>query len=93
MSMPKGHKVKRGYATVDPEWGGLDFRRIAERMSQDGDNMNHSTARNVFLGAMRTFAEKVILMAGEDPSEDNVKLISSHPLFQQGVAEVLRGEN
>lgn len=88
----KDRVSKRSYATVDSEWGGLDFRRIAERMTQDGDRMNHSTARNVFLSAMRTIAERVILLTGEVPTESNVKKIAAHPLFQQGVAEILRGE-
>tara|TARA_Y100000310_G_C20281435_1_gene622794 strand:+ start:217 stop:492 length:276 start_codon:yes stop_codon:yes gene_type:complete len=90
--MNKGHKVKRGYATVDPEWGGLDFRRIAEKMTEDGDRMNHSTARNVFLSAMRSIAERAIIDLGGQPTETNVKQISLHPMFQRGVAEVLRDE-
>lgn len=92
MSMPKGHKVKRGYATIDPAWGGLDFRTISESMTSDGDKMNHSTARNVFLRAMRSIADRVMRDAGGDISEENVTAVAKHPMFQQGVAEVLRKE-
>jgi len=92
MPMPKNHKVKRGYATVDPSWGGLDFRRIAEHMTEEGNRMNHSTARNVFLSAMRSIAERAILDTGGELSEVRVKQLSSHPMFQRGVAEVLRGD-
>jgi len=91
MSMPKDHKVKRGYATIDPEWGGLDFRRISEQMTDEGDRMNHSTARNVFLSAMSSIAERAIIDTGGEPSEGQVKQLSSHPMFQRGVAEILRG--
>jgi len=92
MSMPKGHTVKRGYATIDPSWGGQDFRSISETMTKDGDKMNHSTARNVFLRAMRSIADRVIRDAGGDVSEANVNAVAKHPMFQQGVAEVLRKE-
>jgi hypothetical protein len=92
MPMPKDYKVKRGYATVDPSWGGLDFRRIAEEMTGEGDRMNHSTARNVFLSAMRTFAERAIIDTGGVPTEASVTQVSMHPMFQRGVAEILRGD-
>lgn len=89
--MPKGSEIKRGYATVDPSWGGKDFREIARVMSADGDQMNHSTARNVFLRAMQNIAIKVLGDLGENATEERVKSIAIHPTFQMGVAEVLRG--
>ena len=92
MTMPRGHKVKRGYATINPGWGGLDFRSIAEKMTENGDRMNHSTARNVFLSAMRSIAERAIIDTGGTPTESSVKQVAQHPMFQSGVAEVLRGE-
>ena len=52
MSMPKGFKIHRGYATVDSDSGGLGYREIAEKMTSDGCKMNHSTARNIFISAM-----------------------------------------
>lgn len=39
MSMPKGYKIERGYATVN-ELGGLDYRSIAEQMTDEGHKMN-----------------------------------------------------
>ena len=57
MSMPKGYKTEKGYATVTDFPGALDYRAIAEKMSDDGDPMNHSTARNVFLRAMKKLAQ------------------------------------
>ena len=34
MSMPKGLKIERGYATVT-ETGGMGYREIAEKMSDE----------------------------------------------------------
>ena len=56
MTMPKGHKSPHGYATVKSLPGGMDYRSIAEKMTVEGDKMNHATARNVFLCAMKKFA-------------------------------------
>ena len=46
MSMPKGTKVNRGYATTKD---GLDYRRISEKLAEDGYKMNHATASSVRL--------------------------------------------
>ena len=48
MSMPKGFKSKQGYATVSSTDGGMDYRTIAQKMTEDGHQMNHATARNIF---------------------------------------------
>ena len=52
MPMPKGHKSTNGYATVKTFSGGNDYRTIAEKMTKNGQKMNHATARNIFLSAM-----------------------------------------
>jgi len=51
--MPTGKKFKNGYATVRENC--LKYREIAEAMTDTGDKMNHSTARNIFLSAMKNF--------------------------------------
>ena len=89
MSMPKGYKSKHGYATVSAD-GGLGFREIAEKMTKEGDSMNHSTARNVFLSAMRKLARDACDMMGVEPTEANLKRVSSDPRFQSGVIDILK---
>ena len=56
MPMPKGFKSQHGYATVKEFDGGADYRAIAQKMSDHGFKMNHATARNVFLSALRTIS-------------------------------------
>ena len=89
MSMPKGYKSKHGYATVSAD-GGLGFREIAEKMTKEGDSMNHSTARNVFLSAMRKLAKDACAVFNLSPTPENLKRISSDPRFQSGVIDILK---
>ena len=88
MSMPKGHKVNRGYATVTDDFGS-GYREIAEKMTEEGYTMNHSTARNVFLYAMRKFAKDVCSLYGEEIDQDQVEKIAADPRFQSSVSDIL----
>ena len=85
MSMPKGHKSRHGYATVSSISGGLGYREIAENMSDQGFKMNHSTARNIFLSAMRKIARDACVFYGIEPTKENLKKVSSDPRFQSGM--------
>ena len=86
MSMPKGFKAQNGYATVG-ERGGLGYREIAEVMSDSGDPMKHSAARNYFLQGMRKLASPVVEMYGL--SKDEVDRIALDPRFQESVADII----
>ena len=89
MSMPKGCKVNGGYATVDQDLGGLDYRIIAERMTDQGDEMNHATARNVFLRAMKKFVTTACKVAELSPSDEEVTEIAKNPMFQSAVQGII----
>lgn len=85
MSMPKGHKVESGYATVSSADGCLGYREIAEKMTADGHEMNHSTARNVFLRAMKKIAKPISdSYGGRDPQD-----LANDPMFQSCVQEII----
>ena len=89
MSMPKGFKSDKGYATVTDFPGSLDYRAIAERMSESGDKMNHSTARNVFLRAMKKMAyamHDLYDLSVDDPDLDRT---ARDPDFQHGLYEAM----
>ena len=89
MPMPKGYKSKHGYATNKSFAGGEDYRTIAEKMSGQGYKMNHATARNVFLSAMRKIAKPVHQINGLSTTEDTLQRTAKDPRFQAGVAEIL----
>ena len=92
MSMPKGYKSSHGYATVG-EGGGLGYREIAEKMTEMGDEMNHSTARNVFLRAMRKVAKDACSCVGANVSDEDVNRIAADPRFQLGLMDIISDES
>jgi len=89
MSMPKGLKIDRGYATVT-DTDGMGYREIAEKMTGDGFKMNHSTARNIFISAMRKIAEDMITLYDTNPDQEKIDQVSIDPRFQSGVSEAIR---
>jgi hypothetical protein len=88
--MPKGHKSSHGYATVSKIEGGMGYREIALKMTETGDRMNHSTARNVFLSAMRKIASEACSLYEVPATDANLKKISSDPRFQSGIVDILK---
>ncbi len=84
MSMPKGFKSKNGYATVTGL--GRGYREMAEVMTSGGDKMNHATARNVFLNAMKKIAEPIKKSIG---SERDTEEIIRDPRFQEALFEII----
>ena len=86
MSMPKGFKAQHGYATVT-ERGGKGYREIAEIMTDDGDSMKHSAARNYFLSGMRKVAT-VVCELYEMPNAE-IERIALDPRFQESVADIM----
>lgn len=89
MPMPKGHKSEHGYSTNKSFEGGEDYRTIAEKMTKSGHKMNHATARNVFLSAMKKIARPVHDINGIKPTEESIEKTARDPRFQAGIAEIL----
>ena len=88
MSMPKGIKIERGYATVT-DLSGMDYRSIAEKMTEEGFKMNHATARNVFLGAMKKFAGPILKMYDIPIDDTAVMRTAKDPRFQESIIDIL----
>lgn len=88
MSLKKGSKIDGGYATVAIEEG-INYREIAEMMTDIGFTMNHSSARNYVLRVMRKFAEAFIAKYDIEVDESGLDNIAKSPDFQQGIADVL----
>jgi len=93
MTMPKGHKSPHGYATVKSLPGGMDYRSIAEQMTLDGDKMNHATARNVFLAAMKKFAGPILKMYDIPIDDTAVMRTAKDPRFQESIIDILEDVN
>lgn len=88
MALRKGSKINRGYATVASDEG-VNYREIADTMTELGFPMNHSSARNYVLRIMRKFAEAFATEWDELNEETRVEQVTKDPNFQQGVAELL----
>lgn len=89
MSMPAGFKADKGYATVTDFPGSMDYRSVAERMSSDGDRMNHSTARNVFLRAMKKLVVNMHELYGLELDVAQIERSAKDPDFQRGIYEIM----
>ena len=84
MAMPKGFKSENGYATVTGTEG-YGYREIAEKMTSHGVKMNHATARNYFLRAMKKVATPLASI-----SERSIDNLIVDPGFQEAVATLIR---
>jgi hypothetical protein len=81
--------VKNAYATVSDNEG-VNYREIADMMSEIGYKMNHSSARNYVLRVMRKFAEAIVESWGISVTEDKIDTIIKNPQFQQGICDILQ---
>lgn len=83
-----GSKFSSGYATVTDD-DGVNYRTIAETMTELGFKMNHSSARNYVLRVMKKFATAIVPFLGKNSSEEEIERIVKDPNFQQGIADIL----
>lgn len=88
MSLKKGSTVERGYATVATNEG-VNYREIADTMTELGFSMNHSSARNYVLRVMRKFVENFVDEYGIELSDSRIDEIAKSPGFQHGIADLL----
>jgi len=91
--MPKGYKSEHGYATNKTFAGGEDYRTIANVMTKNGHKMNHATARNVFLSALKKIAKPVHQINDLPTSEEVLQKTAKDPRFQAGIADILNSIN
>jgi hypothetical protein len=88
MALKKGSNIDRGYATIVDE-DGVNYRDIAETMTELGYPMNHSSARNYVLRIMRKFVIQVAIGYNVDLDEEQINEVAKSPQFQRGVADML----
>lgn len=88
MALKKGSTVDRGYATVATDEG-INYREIADTMTELGFPMNHSSVRNYVLRVMRKFVQEFADEYDIDLNETRINEIAKSPGFQHGVADLL----
>jgi hypothetical protein len=84
-----GSKIERGYATITEE-DGVNYRQIAQEMSDMGFEMNHSSARNYVLRVMKKMAEALIEEWNLSEQDYDIDEISKSPFFQNGISDVIK---
>lgn len=80
---------KSSYATVTVEEG-VNYREIADMMSEIGYKMNHSSARNYVLRVMRKFAEAIIDNWQLEVTEERIEKICKSPEFQAAICDLIK---
>jgi hypothetical protein len=88
MTMKKGSKFVGGYATIDDN--GVNYRDIADTMTELGYKMNHSSARNYVLRVMRKFVDAIADQHNIRVDAESAEMISKSPLFQNGISDLLQ---
>ena len=88
MALRKGSTVDRGYATVATDEG-VNYREIADTMTELGFPMNHSSARNYVLRVMRKFVAEYADEWDISLNEAKIDEIAKSPNFQHGIADLL----
>ena len=86
MSMPTGKIFNHGYGASANN--GMGYREIAERMTEMGDQMNHSTARNVLMRALEKIAEPLISVFEKEIGSD-ATVVARDPRFQESMVSLL----
>jgi hypothetical protein len=78
---------RRQYATSKD---GVNYRAIADQMTVNGHTMNHSSARNYVLRAMRKFAIALNSHFQLDLTEDKLDAIANSSNFQASISNILK---
>ncbi len=85
----KNLKKVSTYATVAFDEG-VNYREIADMMTEIGFKMNHSSARNYVLRVMRKFADAIVDSWGIEVAEENLEKIVKSPDFQEAICDILQ---
>lgn len=83
------NKKKSSYATVTLDEG-VNYREIADMMTEIGFKMNHSSARNYVLRVMRKFADAIVDGWNLEVPEHSREKIVKSPQFQQAICSILQ---
>lgn len=92
MNLKKNFTPIKGYATVNEDEG-VNYREIADIMSEVGFIMNHSSVRNYILRIMQKFINAFDNEMELNLSKEKLKIIAASPQFQNVIADLLHDLN
>lgn len=80
------------YVTISDDEEAEGYRNISAIMTKAGHKMNHSSARNYVLRAMKKFAYAIAKQEGVRLSDERAWEIAKNPTFQKTIGELFEQE-
>lgn len=77
---------RKKYITIS---SGTDFRKIAKIMTKTGFKMNHATARNVLMSALKNLINKTTTNIGIKVPEEKINEIVKDNNIHDALADIL----
>ena len=90
MAMPAGKRFENGYATISGVPNAKNYRQISSACKSAGIKIGQSSARGIFLSAMKKIAKPLCESNGMESQEDLLWEIANNPNFQIIIAELLK---
>tara|TARA_B100000902_G_scaffold393854_1_gene448947 strand:+ start:849 stop:1115 length:267 start_codon:yes stop_codon:yes gene_type:complete len=78
------------YVTTN-NYEGMGYYDIAKVMSDSGDKMNHSTARNIVIRSFSKIVKNISQKYEKKYSAEQIKEIAKSPQFQNSIVEIMKG--
>ena len=78
------------YVTTN-NYEGMGYNDIAKLMSDRGDKMNHSTARNIVIRSFSKIVKNISKRYDKKYSAEQIKEIAKSPQFQNSIVEIMKG--
>lgn len=80
------------YVTTN-NYEGMGYYDIAKVMTESGEKMNHSTARNIVIRSFSKIVKNISQKYGKKYSEEQIKEIAKSPQFQNSIIEIMKGQS
>ena len=81
---------QKKYVTVSKNDNALDYRTIANIMTNNGDKMNHATVRNIILKSFYKIAKGISSDYEKKLTDNEIKIIAKSPQLQTAIIELMR---
>ena len=90
--MPRNTKMSSSYASVSDDPDALDFRAIADELTELGHPMGCSTARNYLVSGLMKIAAAIASHYGVSMSDHRASMVARSPEFQMSMRMFLQDD-
>lgn len=85
--------MKKNKYVVSKQHSGLEYRVIADIMTDSGDKMNHSTVRNIITRGFSKVVKGIAKDYDLKYDDDKIKSIAQSPDFQNSIVSIMKDLN